>query len=102
MVGHITLSRTAWSPEATSRLWELGCGRGPGAQPRQRQRRVGPAGDHRVELRWQMGQQEGDGLVDLLGPHRVVVVRDQAELVGQGRHLVDQGRHHGFAGGSGR
>jgi hypothetical protein len=74
----------------------------PGSQPSQRQGRVGAGGDHQVKLSGQAAEQEGDRLVDRLGLHQVVVVKDQTELVGQDGHLVDQGRHHRLGGRSGR
>ena len=66
-----------------------------GPQPRQRQRRVSPAGHHQQQARWQVLQQERHRLVHRASVDQVVVVQDQQHLIparldGQ---LVDQGRH---------
>ena len=63
-----------------------------GAQARQRQRRVLAAGDHQVQGRWQVVEQEGDRGVDGRGAHEVVVVQDQQTGGGQGGQVVDQAR----------
>ena len=56
------------------------------ARRRQRQRRVGAAGDHQVDLRGEVLQQdEGHRLVHLDGLDDVVVVEDQHDLVASAR-----------------
>ncbi len=66
-----------------------------GPQTRQRQRRIGPAGQHQVQSRRQMLNQELNGRVHELAADQVVVVQDQHHLVlaGLGGQLVDQRRH---------
>ncbi len=66
-----------------------------GPQPRQRQRRVGPAGHHHPQARRQILQQERHRLMHRPGIDQVVVIQDQDHLIraGIGSHLVDQGRH---------
>ena len=66
-----------------------------GPQPRQRQRRIGPAGQHQVHARGQVLEQERNRLVHLLGVDQVVVVENQQQLIlaGRGGQLVDQRRH---------
>ena len=66
-----------------------------GPQPRQRQRRVGPAGQHQVQSRRQVLKQEPKRDVHLLGVDQVVIVEDQQHLAvtALGGQLVDQRRH---------
>ena len=52
-----------------------------GPQPRQRQRRIGPAGQHQVHAQGQMLEQEHKRLVHLLGVDQVVVVENQQQLI---------------------
>ena len=52
-----------------------------GAQPGQRQRRVGAAGQHQVQSRRQVLEQERQRRVHRLGVDQVVVVEDQQHLV---------------------
>ena len=72
------------SAARTSTSWSAG------AEARQRQRRVLAAGDHQVQGRWQVVEQEGDRGVDVRGAHEVVVVQDQQTGGGQGGQVVDQ------------
>jgi hypothetical protein len=65
-----------------------------GAQPGQRQRRVGAAGHHQPQRSRQVLQQEAERLVDRLGLDEVVVVQHQRGLLGPGGQLVDDGGHH--------
>ena len=60
-----------------------------GAQPRQGQRGVFAAGDHQMQRRWQLLEQEGDHGVHGRGAHEVVVVQDQDTGGGQGSQVVD-------------
>ena len=66
-----------------------------GPQPRQRQRRVSPAGHHHPQARRQVLQQERHRLVHRPGIDQVVVIQDQQHLIraGAGGQLVDQDRH---------
>jgi hypothetical protein len=64
-----------------------------GAQPGQRQRRVGAAGHHQLQARWQVLEQELERAVHLVGLDQVVVVQDQHHPVRLGGQLVDQGAH---------
>ena len=61
------------------------------AQPRQRQRRVGAAGEHQVDLRGQVLQQEGHPVLDLARLDDVVVVEHQHDVVRDGVEVVEQG-----------
>ena len=65
-----------------------------GAQARQGQRRVLAGGDHQVQRRRQVVEQEGDRGVDGRRAHEVVVVEDQQTGVGQGGQVVDQVGEH--------
>ena len=95
---------------STSRFMEQGCrlfwaeaqvggaqlGELPaGPQPRQRQRRVGPAGQHQVQSRRQVLEQEPQRDMDRLGVDQVVVVEDQQHLAvtALGVQFVDQRCH---------
>lgn len=72
------------------------------SQPGQRQRRVGAAGDHQVELGRQVLQQEGHPVLDLAGVDDVVVVEHQHDLVRERAELVEQRGQDGFDGRLGR
>jgi hypothetical protein len=65
-----------------------------GPQPGQRQRRVGPAGQHQPERRWQVLQQILEGGVDRLGLDQMVVIHDQHDPLGHPGQLVDQRGDH--------
>jgi len=69
-----------------------------GPQPRQRQQRVGPAGQHQPKAQRQVVKQEHQRRVHRRGVDQVVVVEDQQHLVpaGLGGQLVDQRRHQPF------
>ena len=67
-----------------------------GAQARQRQRRILAGGEHQVDRRRQMLEQEGDGGVDGRGAHQVVVVQHQQARLGQGGQVVDQAGEDGL------
>ena len=60
------------------------------SQPRQRQRRVGAAGDHQVNLRRQVLQQEGHPVLHLARVDDVVVVEHQHDIVRDGVEVVKQ------------
>ena len=60
------------------------------SQPRQRQRRVGAAGDHQVDLRGQVLQQERHPVLDVARVDDVVVVEHQHDIVRDGAELVEQ------------
>ena len=60
------------------------------AQAGQRQRRIGAAGDHQVQLRREMVEQEGHPVVDVAGVDDVVVVEHQHDIVRDGAELVEQ------------
>ena len=63
-------------------------------QPGQRQRRIGPAGQHQVQARRQVLQQERQRHVHRPGVDQVIVIQDQQHLaVGPGGQVVDQRRH---------
>ena len=62
------------------------------SQPRQRQRRVGAAGDHQVYLRGQVLQQEGHPVLHVARVDDVVVVEHQHDIVRDGVEVVEQGR----------
>ena len=53
----------------------------PCSQARQRQRRIGPAGDHQVQPRREMVEQEGHPIVDVTSVDDVVVVEDQHDII---------------------
>ena len=61
-------------------------------QPTERQRRVGPAGDHQVGLAGEVVDQEAEGVVDLRAVDDVVVVEDDRDVVGAGGEIVQQRR----------
>ena len=65
-----------------------------GPQPRQRQRRVSPAGHHHPQARRQILQQERHRLVHRPGIDQVIVIQDQQHLIraGIGGQLIDQDR----------
>ena len=65
-----------------------------GTEARQGQRRVLTAGDHQVQRRWQVVEQEGDRGMDVRSLHQVVVVQDQQTGGGQGGQVVDQAGDH--------
>ena len=69
-------------------------------QPGQRQRRVGPAGQHQMQAWGQVLQQERQRRVHRLGVDQVVVIEDQQHLAvaGLGGQLVDQRRHQPLEG----
>ena len=54
-----------------------------GAPPRQGQRGVLAAGDHQMQRRWQVLEQEGHRVVHRRGAHEVVVVQDQDTEAGR-------------------
>ena len=54
-------------------------------QPRQRQRRVGAAGDHQVQLRGQVLEQERHPVLDVARVDDVVVVEHQHDVVRDAR-----------------
>ena len=60
------------------------------AQPGQRQRRIGAAGDHQVYLRGQMFQQEGHRVLHVARVDDVVVVEHQHDIVRDGVEVVKQ------------
>jgi hypothetical protein len=59
------------------------------SQPCQRQGRVGAAGQHQPQRRWQVLQQEPERLVERRRLDQVVVVQHQHSLVGTTGQLVD-------------
>ena len=63
-------------------------------QPRQRQGRVGPAGEDEVQGARQVLEQEGQDVVDRPLSDEVAIVQDQDQRrrAGQGLDLVDEGR----------
>jgi hypothetical protein len=65
-----------------------------GPEAGQRQRRVGAAGQHQPQLRWQALQQDGQAVVDRWRLDQVIVVQDQHERFGSLDQLVDQHRQH--------
>ncbi len=67
-----------------------------GAQPGQRQGRVGPGADDQVHLRRKVVEEEGDVLLDVGSLGQVVVVQDECEVVREHAELVEQGRQRGF------
>ena len=66
-----------------------------GPQPRQRQRRVSPAGHRQEQAGWQVLQQKRHRLVHRPGLNQVIVVQDQQHLIPARLdvQLVDQSRH---------
>ena len=60
------------------------------SQPRQRQRRVGAAGDHQVDLRGQVLQQEGHPVLYVARLDDVVVVEHQHDIVRDCAEVVEQ------------
>ena len=74
------------------------------AQPRQRQRRVGPPGQNQAQALRQVLEQERQRGVHRLGVDQVVVVEDQHYLflARLGSQLVDQSRHQPLKGPRGR
>ena len=71
-----------------------------GPQPGQRQRRVGPAGQHQVQARRQVIQQERQRRVHLQGVDQVVIINDQQHLavIGPGGQVVNQRCHQPLEG----
>ena len=69
--------------EAQLRFAQLGQLPAP-AQPRQRQRRIGPAGQHQPQGGRPVVEQEAERGVHQLGVDQVVVVKDQHHLVRAG------------------
>jgi len=69
-----------------------------GTKPRQRQRRVAAAGDHQMQPRRQVAQQEGHAVVDRPRIQQVVVVDHQRKLRARRLQLAEQGGHHPLAG----
>ena len=71
-----------------------------GPQPGQRQRRVGPSGQHQVQARRQVLEQERQRRVHRLGVDQVVVIENQQHLAvaGLGGQLVDQRCHQPLEG----
>ena len=63
------------------------------SQSGQRQRRIGTGGDHQVQPRGQVVEEEGHSLLDVARVDDVVVVEHEHELVRQRRELVDDERH---------
>ena len=66
------------------------------SQASQRQRRIGPAGDHQVHLWREMVEQEGHPVVDLAGVDDVEVVEHEHDIVRQGAELIEQRGKHRF------
>ena len=64
-----------------------------GPQPRQRQRRIAPAGQHQVNPRRPVLGQEPERLVHGLGAYHVIVIKDEQRPIRLGGQLIDQGRH---------
>ena len=60
-----------------------------GAQPGERQRRVGAAGQHQPQLRRRPFQQQREVAVDRRGVDQVIVVQDQHDLLVPTGQLVD-------------
>ena len=61
-----------------------------GAQAGQGQRWVFTGGDNQMNLRRQMLEQKGEGLVDRFGVNHVVVVKDEDEIVRDGGDFIEQ------------
>ena len=66
------------------------------AQARQRQRRIGTRGDHEVDVRRQVIDQELDAAQDLRRSDHVEVVQHQHDVVRDDAELVEQWRHDGL------
>ena len=64
----------------------------PGAQAGQGELRILAGGDDQVQLRRQVLEQKGEGIVNRLGIDHMVVVEDEDERVREGGDLVEQGR----------
>ena len=64
------------------------------SQPRQRQRRVSAAGDHEVQPRRQVVEQERHRVLDLAGVDQVVVVEHQHDVAAGRAEVVEQRRQH--------
>jgi hypothetical protein len=65
-----------------------------GPQPRQRQGRVGAAGQHQPQRTRQVLQQQPERAVDRRRLDQVVVVQHQHHLLARVGQIVDQGGHH--------
>ena len=63
-------------------------------QPGQRQRRVSTAGDHQVQPRRQVVEQERHRVLDLAGVDQVVVVEHQHDVAAGRAEVVEQRREH--------
>ena len=63
-------------------------------QPGQRQRRVSATGDHQVQPRRQVVEQERHRVVDLAGLDQVVVVEHQHDVAAGRAEVVEQRREH--------
>ena len=63
----------------------------PPAQPRERQRGIGAAGEHQVDLRGKVLQQMGHSVLDLARLDDVVVVEHQDDVVRDCVEVVQQG-----------
>jgi hypothetical protein len=68
----------------------------PGPQPRQREGRVGPAGDHEVHLGWQVVDQERHPLVHLVHLDHVVVVEHQDDVARDRIQIVEKRGQNGL------
>ena len=64
------------------------------SQPGQRQRRVSSAGDHQVQPRRQVVEQERHRVLDLAGVDQVVVVEHQHDVAAGRAEVVEQRREH--------
>ena len=58
-------------------------------QRSERERRIGPGGDHQTELRWEVLEQERDRVVDLGRVDHVVVVEHQDDVLRSSLEIVD-------------
>ena len=67
-----------------------------GAQPSERQRWVGAAGNHQVDMRRETVNEEGHSLVDLAVVYDVEVIQHERQVVGNGAELVEQRADHEF------
>ena len=65
-------------------------------QPGQRQRGIGPAGDHHVQPRRQMVEQERHPVLHIAGVDDVVVVEHQHDVARDGAQVVEQRGEHRF------
>jgi len=66
------------------------------AQASQGQRRGGAGSEHQMQLRRQMVEQKGEGVVDGFGLYHVVVIEDEGKRVWDGCNLIGQGCQNRF------